>query len=117
MGSIESPSMTLVNGAGLVNGTSHTARTGLNVLIAGAGIGGLAAAIALRQRGHHVEVFEQSSFANEIGAAIHLTPNTMGVLRHLGIDPRDSGAVPLLQVCVILPLTALLTLHYIVYHV
>lgn len=109
--------MRLVNGTSHANGTSHVARTGLNVLIVGAGIGGLAAAIALRQRGHHVEVFEQSSFANEIGAAIHLTPNAMGALRHLGIDPRDSGAVPLLQVRVILPLTPWLTLPYILYHV
>lgn len=36
---------------------------GLKVLIAGAGIGGLAAAIALRQQGHHVEVMYAISVA------------------------------------------------------
>lgn len=34
----------------------RTAQGGLHILIAGAGIGGLAAAIALRQQGHRVEV-------------------------------------------------------------
>lgn len=70
----------------------------LKVIVVGAGIGGLAAAIALRQRGHHVEMYEQSRFHNEIGAAIHITPNAMGALSHIGIDPRDFGAVPLIQV-------------------
>lgn len=36
---------------------------GLKVLIAGAGIGGLVAAIALRQQGHHVEVIYTISIA------------------------------------------------------
>jgi ribulose 1,5-bisphosphate synthetase/thiazole synthase len=83
------------NSRNVSNGASHG---GLHVIIAGGGIGGLTAAIALRQRGHHVHVYEQSRFANEIGAAIHMTPNAMGVLKHIGIDPRDSGAVPLVQV-------------------
>ncbi|GCB27430.1 3-hydroxybenzoate 6-hydroxylase 1 [Aspergillus awamori] len=65
----------------------------LKVLIVGAGIGGLAAAIALRQQGHDVEMFERSRFANEIGAAIHLTPNATGLLRKIGVNPRDYGAV------------------------
>jgi len=88
----------LANGAGGVGVVNGTASKGLKVLIAGAGIGGLAAAIALRQQGHHVEVHEQSRFANEIGAAIHMTPNAMSALKYIGIDPRDSGAVPLTQV-------------------
>ena len=37
--------------------------------------------------------------ANEIGAAIHMTPNASGVLRHLGVDPTQSGAIPIKQVC------------------
>ncbi|PWY90701.1 salicylate hydroxylase [Aspergillus heteromorphus CBS 117.55] len=66
---------------------------GLHILIAGAGIGGLAAATALRQQGHRVELFERSRLANEIGAAIHLTPNANAALLRLGIDGAKFGAV------------------------
>ncbi|KAK4986152.1 hypothetical protein LTR50_005524 [Elasticomyces elasticus] len=61
------------------------------ILIAGAGIGGLTAAIALRQQGHEVILFEQSRFANETGAAIHLAPNCNGILRRLGLFAEDIG--------------------------
>ncbi|GJP87838.1 hypothetical protein AnigIFM59636_003078 [Aspergillus niger] len=52
----------------------------LSVIVIGAGIAGLTAAAALRKAGHIVQmstrhvvkhVFEQSSFANELGAAIY----------------------------------------------
>ncbi|KAL4892398.1 hypothetical protein BDV59DRAFT_193621 [Aspergillus ambiguus] len=66
---------------------------GLRVLISGAGIGGLSAAIALRQQGHNVQLFERSRFANEIGAAIHLSPNTNACLLRLGIDASKFGGV------------------------
>ncbi|KAH0566251.1 hypothetical protein GP486_000349 [Trichoglossum hirsutum] len=54
-----------------------SAKKPLTVLIVGAGIAGLSTAIALRRAGHQVEVFEQSSFADEVGAAIQLPPNAM----------------------------------------
>ncbi|KAK8163251.1 hypothetical protein BC567DRAFT_200667 [Phyllosticta citribraziliensis] len=79
-----------INGSNHVNGTADD---GLKILIAGAGIGGLTAAIYLRQAGHKVTVFEQSSFANELGAAVHIAPNTNGVLRRIGIKADEFGAI------------------------
>ncbi|KAL5085976.1 hypothetical protein Trisim1_009742 [Trichoderma cf. simile WF8] len=61
------------------------------VAIVGGGIGGLAAAIALRKAGHEVHVYEQSAFLSEVGAAIHITPNANSVLHHLGIDHETGG--------------------------
>jgi len=55
------------------------------VLIIGAGIGGLTAAIALRQAGFQVEVFERASELKEIGAGIGLSANATRVLGHLGL--------------------------------
>jgi len=70
----------------------------LKVTVVGGGIASLVAAIALRQQGHDVTIYEKSKFANETGAAIHCTPNANSALRHLGIDPAERGAVPLLKV-------------------
>ncbi|CAJ0547396.1 Ff.00g041500.m01.CDS01 [Fusarium sp. VM40] len=65
----------------------------LKVLVAGAGLGGLGAAIALARAGHNVEVFEQSRFMNEVGAAIHIAPNASRILKSWGIDFEDLQAV------------------------
>ncbi|QGI71095.1 hypothetical protein CEK26_003432 [Fusarium fujikuroi] len=65
----------------------------LKVIIAGAGLGGLGAAIAMARAGHNVEVFEQSRFLNEIGAAIHIAPNATRVLKSWDIDFTELQAV------------------------
>jgi salicylate hydroxylase len=57
----------------------------LNIGIAGAGIGGLAAAIALREIGHDVVVFEQTRQFLRVGADINLTPNAVRALDGLGL--------------------------------
>ncbi|OLF51311.1 FAD-dependent monooxygenase [Pseudomonas chlororaphis] len=57
----------------------------LNIAIAGAGIGGLTAAIALHRAGHRVTVFEQSKAFLRVGADINLTPNAVRALDGLGI--------------------------------
>ncbi|KFY34839.1 hypothetical protein V494_06418 [Pseudogymnoascus sp. VKM F-4513 (FW-928)] len=59
----------------------------LNILIVGAGIGGLAAALTLRRAGHNVHIYERSGLNNEIGAAIHVAPNASRGLLALGLDP------------------------------
>jgi len=58
----------------------------MKVVIIGAGIAGLSAAIGLRRASHEVEVFEQSRFMNEVGAAITITPNGTLVLKKRGFD-------------------------------
>ena len=55
------------------------------VLIAGAGIGGLTAALALLQRGFDVDVFEQAEELRELGAGIQLGPNGSRILIALGL--------------------------------
>lgn len=54
-------------------------------LIAGAGIGGLAAALALRQCGSEVTVLEAAAELGEVGAGIQLGPNAMKVISRLGL--------------------------------
>ena len=55
------------------------------VLIAGAGIGGLAAAGCLLLAGHDVEIYEQAPALGEVGAGIQQSANATHVLRHLGV--------------------------------
>ena len=66
----------------------------LPVLIAGGGIGGLAAALALVRQGFHVQVFEQAPEIGEIGAGIQLGPNAFHAFDALGVgDKTRSRAV------------------------
>jgi salicylate hydroxylase len=55
------------------------------VLVAGGGIGGLAAALALVREGYRVKVIEQSAQIGEIGAGIQLSPNAFAACDALGV--------------------------------
>ena len=58
----------------------------MRVLIAGAGIGGLTAALALQKRGYQVTVCEQAAELREVGAGLQLSPNALRALYQLGLE-------------------------------
>lgn len=57
----------------------------MRILIIGAGIGGLTAALALRHAGFDARVYEQASALREVGAGVAISPNAVKVLHHLGL--------------------------------
>ncbi len=57
----------------------------MHISIAGAGIAGLACAIALGQNGHSSTIFEQAARLETIGAGLQLGPNAVRVLKDLGV--------------------------------
>jgi 2-polyprenyl-6-methoxyphenol hydroxylase-like FAD-dependent oxidoreductase len=58
------------------------------ILVAGGGIGGIAAALALVRQGYDVKVLEQAAQLGEIGAGIQLGPNGFAAFDALGIGER-----------------------------
>ena len=66
------------------------------ILIAGAGIGGLSAALACAQRGCEVTVLEAASEFGEVGAGIQLGPNAMKMLAAHGLadEVMKSACLP-----------------------
>ncbi|MEV6025222.1 FAD-dependent monooxygenase [Streptomyces sp. NPDC052036] len=58
---------------------------GVRVVIVGGGIGGLAAAVALRTKGVQADVYEQAHRLGEVGAGFMLAPNSLRVLERLGL--------------------------------
>ena len=67
-----------------------------NIAIVGAGMGGLAVAATLRQAGFPVAIYEQATKFGRIGAGIQMMPNSMKVLRKIGIEQRlrDTAFAP-----------------------
>jgi salicylate hydroxylase len=57
----------------------------LRVAVVGGGIGGVAAAVALLQRGMEVRVYEQAPALTEVGAGVAIQPNGVRMLRRLGL--------------------------------
>ncbi len=70
--------------------------TGLKLGICGGGIGGLCAAIACRNAGHDVKVYEKAKAFLRIGADVNLTPNAVKCLDGLGVGEiiRETAARP-----------------------
>ena len=58
------------------------------IFIAGAGIGGLTAALALARQGFRIVVLEKAERLEEAGAGLQLSPNASRVLIDLGLQPR-----------------------------
>jgi salicylate hydroxylase len=72
------------------------------IIVIGAGIGGLAAALALQRRGFAVVVYERAPEVREIGAGVIIAPNARRALRDLGVDAAleaMSSCVPVRYTC------------------
>jgi salicylate hydroxylase/6-hydroxynicotinate 3-monooxygenase len=67
---------------------TQSTKTRLNIAIVGAGMGGLAAAAALRRKGIDVTVYEQARQFARLGAGIQIGCNAMQVLRGLGLEQK-----------------------------
>jgi salicylate hydroxylase len=64
-----------------------------NILIAGAGIAGLATALALARTGRAVTLLEKRAESSEEGAGIQIGPNGMRILQALGVTPFLEGKI------------------------
>lgn len=63
----------------------------MNISILGGGVGGLSAAIALKQEGFNVSIYERHSGPSEIGAGIVCWPNASFILEQLGVLDKISN--------------------------
>src|SRR5690349_24640535 len=62
------------------------------ILVVGAGIAGLATAVALQRRGHDVTVFEERTTAAAGGAGISIWPNALAALDEIGLGDAVRSA-------------------------
>jgi len=103
--------------------TEHPAKRALRIAIIGAGIGGLAAALALRRRGLEVALYERAGKLGEIGAGLQIGPNSVKVFRGLGLEDelRNNAFEPINMVSLAwddahlrfrTPLKAIMTAQY-----
>ena len=58
---------------------------GISIAVIGGGIGGLTAALCLRQIGIDVHLYEQARALREVGAGINVTPNATRIIHALGL--------------------------------
>jgi salicylate hydroxylase len=66
------------------------------IVIAGAGIGGLTAALTLRRAGHEIVLIDKAKALSEVGAGLQLSPNACSVLDGFGLlqDLKALGHQP-----------------------
>jgi len=64
----------------------------MDIVVAGAGIGGLSAGIALARRGFGVHIVERAPELTEVGAGLQLSPNAVKVLRAIGAGDMIEAA-------------------------
>jgi len=69
----------------------------MRVLIIGAGIGGLAAAVALRRGGLESSVLERTPSIHEIGAGLSLWSNAVKALREIGVESSVIAAASIVE--------------------
>ena len=69
------------------------------IIVAGAGIGGLTASLALAKQGFRVILLEKAERLEEAGAGLQLSPNASRVLIDLGLRPPLAGAVTPEAIC------------------
>jgi 2-polyprenyl-6-methoxyphenol hydroxylase-like FAD-dependent oxidoreductase len=60
----------------------------MDIAIAGAGVAGLAAAILLRRRGHHVVVYDKLAEPSPVGSGLIIQPTGQAVLQALGLNEK-----------------------------
>lgn len=67
-----------------------------SIIIIGAGIGGLSAALALQHFGFRVRIYEQADSLSEVGAGLTISPNANHVLNFLGLEAAiaDASIIP-----------------------
>jgi FAD-dependent urate hydroxylase len=86
----------------VTNGTRSNNGSGLRILVVGAGIAGLGAARALRQRGFAPDVVERKSAWAQSGTGIYLPGNTARALRALGLESaviERAALIPHQRIC------------------
>src|SRR3569832_2677630 len=69
------------------------------IVVAGAGIGGLTASLALARQGFRVVILEKAERLEEAGAGLQLSPNASRILVDLGLQPRLASAVAPEAIC------------------
>lgn len=79
--------------------SAQTPRPIRRVLIAGGGIGGIATALALQQRGIDSVVFERAPQLRDGGAGLHIWTNGMLALAELGVADQVAKIAPAQSVC------------------